>query len=236
VAVQGRRFRACSPARVLAELRELTQRYRPRRIVFRDPAFAHDRERVVRICRGILADPALRPGRTLKWECESRPEHFDRELLRLMSLAGCISVKVGLETTDAAVLTRQGRVAGSDQAASYLARVSELVRACARWGIACRLFALAGLPGQTLAAAQETARFAHALRPTSFTVSALRHYPGLQFTDAACPSAEETCAQWEVLFRAQQSLERAGVQQGPRWEGAVRRFVARLANLRRRAG
>jgi len=50
VVAQGRRFRSQSPERVVGELREIVQRYHPKRIVFRDPAFAHDPMRVEAIC------------------------------------------------------------------------------------------------------------------------------------------------------------------------------------------
>lgn len=197
VVAQGRRFRACSPSRVVAELRELVQRYRPRRIVFRDPAFAQDADRVESICRRILADPTFRPGKNLVWECESHPQHFDRPLLHLMSLAGCVGIKVGLETVEADVLSREGRT--RQDAEGYLAHVSELARACAHEDIALRLFLLVGLPNQTLAGAQETAAFVRSLRPASVSVKALEHYPELRLSAAPTLSQTEIEAQMALL-------------------------------------
>ncbi len=197
VVAQGRRFRACSPARVAAELRELVQRYRPRRIVFRDPAFAHDPDRVESICRRILADSTFRPGKNLVWECESHPEHFDRPLLHLMSLAGCMGIKVGLETVEADVLSREGRT--RQNVKGYLAHVSELAYACAHEDIALRLFLLVGLSNQTIAGAQETAAFVRSLKPASVSVKVLEHYPELRLSAAPTLSQAEIEAQMALL-------------------------------------
>ena len=95
----GRRLRRRSPPKVLDEMAWLAATFRPKRLILRDPVFARDRRRVEEICQGAI-DRKL----PLAWECESRPEHFDRDLLRLMQRAGCTTIKLGLETTSASVL------------------------------------------------------------------------------------------------------------------------------------
>jgi radical SAM superfamily enzyme YgiQ (UPF0313 family)/2-polyprenyl-3-methyl-5-hydroxy-6-metoxy-1,4-benzoquinol methylase len=226
VVAQGRRYRACSPERVVAELVEIVGSYQPRKIVFRDPVFAHDRERVAAICRLILAENALQPGKNLTWECESRPDHFDSELLQLMSLAGCVGVKVGLETTDADVLVQEGRCVAREDVPAYLQRVRALVADCARLGIAARLFVLAGLPGQSVAAAQQTAAFVADLQPDTLTVKPLRDYPGLRSSGAPMPAPEAVAEQARALEAARPSIA-GNNQRTPRWRRALARLVAR---------
>lgn len=223
VVAQGHRFRTASPSRIVAEVHEVVTRYHPTRIVFRDPAFAHDPQRVADICRHILLDSALRPGKTLLWECESRPEHLDRHLLRLMSLSGCMGIKLGLETTDAGVLTQEGRVDEANEVAGYLAHVASLARDCAHFGIACRVFVMAGLPGQTLAVAQETAGFVRALYPDSLSVKAFKHYPECATSPAPEPSPEETAAQIEILTGAREVIAMRPVRRLSRWQRALLR-------------
>jgi radical SAM superfamily enzyme YgiQ (UPF0313 family) len=173
-AAQGHHLRTRSVENVLAELSWLSERFRPGRLVFRDPVFAHDRERVVAICEGIL-----RRGLRLPWECESRPEHFDADLLRLMQRAGCQWVKIGLETTDSQVLQQLRRVGSAEEAAVYLQHVAEVVRACTDLELQCRAFVMAGLPGQDLQMAQHTREFLEQLRPTALNVKAFERYPGI---------------------------------------------------------
>jgi len=224
VVAQGNVYRAHSTAHVVDGLRELVTRYRPQRVIFRDPVFARERQRVVEICHGVLDDPSLAPGRNLRWECESRPEHLDGELLRLMSLAGCVAVKVGLETTNPALLEREGRLLHGQRAADYLQSIARLARDCARWGVACRLFALVGLPGQSADMAEETARFVESVRPDTLSVKTLMRYPGIR-TLPEPVDLSETRVQIAALHRAQEAMVRLGPRRASRW----RRLVARGA-------
>ncbi|MGB9880683.1 MAG: B12-binding domain-containing radical SAM protein, partial [Anaerolineae bacterium] len=132
-AAQGHRFRTRSVENVLSELDWLSRQFHPVRLIFRDPVFAHDRERVIALCEGML-----RRRLRLNWECESRPEHFDAELLRLMRRAGCQWVKIGLETTDVYLLQKIRRVGSPVEAAAYLDHVAEVVKTCREIGLACR--------------------------------------------------------------------------------------------------
>ncbi len=196
---QGHRYRARSIANVLGELTWLNERFHPDRLVFRDPVFAHDRERVVELCTGMLGSRFA-----LNWECESRPEHFDVGLLRLMQRAGCQWVKIGLETTDAGLLMRFRRIGSLEQAESYLQHVSKIVRTCAEIGLRCRLFVMAGLPGQDVAMAQRTRQFVEQLRPAALNVKVCERYPGLGLDIADEGDSE---AQMEVLHQAQMAVE-----------------------------
>jgi radical SAM superfamily enzyme YgiQ (UPF0313 family) len=194
-AAQGHRFRTRSVENVLAELAWVGERFRPARLVFRDPVFAHSRERVVEICEGML-----NRGLHLRWECESRPEHFDADLLRLMQRAGCQWVKIGLETTDEALLQDLRRVASAQQAVEYLHHVADVVRICGQIRLQCRLFVMAGLPGQDVAMAHSTRRFVERLNPTALNVKLCERYPG---TAVQALAGGDDAAQMEVLQQAQ---------------------------------
>ncbi len=198
-AAQGHRFRARSIANVLAELAWVSERFHPTRLVFRDPVFAHNHERVVELCTGMLSR-----GLALSWECESRPEHFDVALLRLMQRAGCQWVKIGLETTDARLLMRLRRIGSLGQAESYLQHVAKIVRTCTEIGLRCRLFAMAGLPGQDVAMAQHTRQFVEQLRPAALNVKVCERYPGLGLDIVDEGDSE---AQMEILRQAQMAVQ-----------------------------
>jgi len=172
VAAQGP-FRPRSPAAVAVEARWLARTFGKPRLIFRDPAFAADREQAVGLCE------ALRKARVrLPWECESRPEHFDRDLLWRMRRAGCQTVKLGLETVDEMLLWGMNRLLPGWTAARYRAHTAELVATCRRLGLNCRVFVMTGLPGETPAALEATLAFLQALRPPAVSVKRYRPYPG----------------------------------------------------------
>ncbi len=215
---QGHYFRTRSAGSVLAELAWLSERFRPTRVVFRDPVFAYNRERVVAVCEGIL-----KRGLHLRWECESRPEHFDADLLCLMQRAGCQWVKVGLETTDEALLQRLRRVDSAEEAAAYLQHVADVVRMCGEIGLYCRLFVMAGLPGQDVTMAQRTGRYVEQLRPAALNVKLFERYPGI---DLQAVTESDYEAQIKVLHQAQAAIESLRpspslIDRGKRWLRSV---------------
>ena len=202
VAAQGR-FRPRSPRRVAAEARWLARTFRPSRLIFRDPAFAGDRERAVELCE------ALRRARVrVPWECESRPEHFDPDLLYRMRRAGCQTVKLGLETVDETLLWGMNRLLPGWTAARYRAHVAELVATCRRLGLNCRLFVMTGLPGETREALEATLAFLRAVRPPAVSVKRYRPYPGTRWGDemgaaTGIPALpEEELTRFEEAMRA----------------------------------
>lgn len=223
-AAQGHRFRARSTENVLAELTWLSERFQPARIVFRDPVFAYDRKRVVALCEGILQRD-LR----LRWECESRPEHFDANLLRLMQRAGCTWVKIGLETTDAPLLQRLRRVESSDEAARYIQQVSDVAACCAEIGLHCRVFVMAGLPGQDVDMARRTATALTQIRPTALNVKQFDAYPGL---DVTVVDEGDLCVQMDVLRQAQVAI--VAVQPMPGWLVRSKRWLRGTLRRNRR--
>ncbi|NLG27376.1 MAG: radical SAM protein [Chloroflexi bacterium] len=227
VVAQGHVHRARSAESVVAELRELVQRYQPQRVVFRDPVFAHDRARVEALCSAIVRDRVLKPGRNLRWECESRPDDLDDELVRMLHVAGCTGIKMGLETVERDVLVQQGRVADVAGVEAYLARVERVVAACRRHSVAARLFVLVGLPGQSVAGTRATAAFAERLRPQALTTKTLELYPGalLSGVDPRHETLDELAA---PLLETQKIVRGAAGHAAPRWRRLVTRAHDRV--------
>ena len=174
VVAHGAFFRSQSPLRTVEEMSWLERTHRPTHVMFRDPVFAHDRERVLAICQGLQ-----QRGVRQSWECESRPEHFDGELLREMRAAGCTTIKVGLESTDPTLLVALKRVASIEAGREYVEQMEYVVRRCRQLGITCRLFVMTGLPGQDKAMLDETAGFLKKLRPDALHIKPYHWYPGV---------------------------------------------------------
>ena len=232
---QGTRFRARSAESVVDELAWLIETLAPKRIVLRDPVFARDRERVAAICHGILRHGGLHPGRNLFWECETRPDHLEAQLVRLMALAGCTAIKAGLETADADLLVAHGRVADAQAAAAYLQRAASLARESANLGVAYRLYTMVGLPGQTEESVRETAGFVTALRPHTLTCKPCKAYPGVSFRGALV-AEDEVARQMGIMEQARSRLADLPQRSPSRWGRALARRIYRLqARLSRRA-
>lgn len=210
VAAQGRELRYQSPERTAYEMAELVRCFHPPHVIFRDPVFAFDRNRVLALCA------ALRHRRLgITWECESRPEHFDARLLRAMQASGCTTVKVGLETTDPELLVAIGRVPDVQAAQRYVQQTTEVIQSCRRLRLLCRVYVMVGLPGQTLESVQRTAHDLWDMRPARLHVKPFRWYPGLGLPQAG---AEDVDRQVALLTRAHR-------QSFSRWRRLARKLI-----------
>jgi len=192
IVAQGNRFRPRPVDEVVDEMAYLAREFRPARVVFRDPVFARERERVLALCEGL----ARRKVR-LAWECESRADDLDAELVQAMARAGCAAVKLGLESADTAVLVAARRVRDAASAEVYRGRALAAAAACARQDVALRVFLLTGLPQESDAAIAETARFVAEMRPSALHVKVVDRYPGTSMDWAV--TAEDAQRRAEVL-------------------------------------
>ena len=98
------RYRARSVANVLEELQYLQDTRGRLHIVFRDPLFSQDRDRVLALCDGMRSR-ALRHT----FECETRLDRLDNALLETMHRAGLRAMSFGVESLASATLKRVGR-------------------------------------------------------------------------------------------------------------------------------
>jgi len=74
--VEGKAWRAQSPERVLAELRDVVERHGIRKIYFRDATFTLDQKRAARLCELIRE-----AGWRLEWMCETHVDCLGDALL-----------------------------------------------------------------------------------------------------------------------------------------------------------
>ncbi|PSN11548.1 hypothetical protein C7293_23865 [filamentous cyanobacterium CCT1] len=171
---QGRNLRARSPQNVVDELDWLSKKLEVKSVLFRDPEFALYRDRVVKICEGIIA-------RNIKmaWRCETRLKDLDESLIALMAQAGCIGINMGIESGDDEVLKNvKRRIIPLDQAQS-------IIKSCHKHNIESFCFFILGLPGETSKSARKTINYALNLKAdfVQFTVST--PYPGTELREWA---------------------------------------------------
>lgn len=97
-----------------------------------------------------------------------------------MGRVGCTTIKIGLETVDDEMLELMGRLHPRQTADDYRDRVLEVLDAAAEVRIACRLFVMVGLPGETYGARAQTREFLASVRPPLLSIKAYRPYAGVR--------------------------------------------------------
>jgi oxygen-independent coproporphyrinogen-3 oxidase len=137
---------------------------------------------------------------------ELDPRHLSRESVANLASLGVNRASLGVQTLDPAVQEAIGRV----QPLSVVTRAFELLRASGIWAINADL--MFGLPRQTLASVEDTARRVLALEPSRLAIFGYAHVPWMKshqrLIDAATlPGAEERMRQAAL---ARKMLEAAG--------------------------
>ncbi|MFQ5772286.1 MAG: B12-binding domain-containing radical SAM protein, partial [bacterium] len=166
-AVQGRKWRMRSPESVVDELAWLTNRLEVNAILFRDPEFALQRDRVVGICEDII-----KRGLRIGWRCETRMEDLDEDLVELMAKAGCLGINMGVESADAKVLQNVKRRAISFE------KTERVIKSCKKNSIETFCFFILGLPGETKQSALKTIDYALRLNSNFAQFAVATAYPG----------------------------------------------------------
>ena len=177
-------FRARSDENVLDELSELCARHRTLHVVIRDPLFTLDRERCFRIAEGIRSR-----GLRFTFECETRMDDLDEDLIRSMHSAGLREIGFGVESVEPLTLKRVARRFIPHE---HMRRMVDL---CWQLGISTTAFYVFGFMQDTEESLEATIRFACELGTTRANFKILTPYPGTPLYKQLKPLVFET--DWE---------------------------------------
>jgi radical SAM superfamily enzyme YgiQ (UPF0313 family) len=177
-------YRSRSVANILDELSYLEDTRGPLHIVFRDPLFTQERERVVDLCDGILSRELSHT-----FECETRLDRLDADLLRVMHRAGLRAMSFGVESVAAGTLKRVGRRPIPEP------HQREMVRQCRELGIATAAFYVLGFAEDTWESIHATIEYSIDLGSSVAQFKILTPYPGTPLFKRMEPTITET--DWE---------------------------------------
>ncbi|WP_129128373.1 B12-binding domain-containing radical SAM protein [Geomonas oryzae] len=164
----GRGVRFRSPESVVRELRLVKERYGLIYFSFRDDTFTANRSRVMEICR-LIEEERLH----ILWNCQSRVNAVDEEMLVAMKRAGCECIQFGVESGSPEMLKALGkRILPAD--------VERAAAAVRRAGINLSVYLITGIPGEGDADLKETVRLIERIKPQDGQVSPLVYYPGTE--------------------------------------------------------
>lgn len=167
VVAQGIPWRGRSARNVFDELEHVVRHDGVTNVVFRDPLFAYDRERVLDLC-----DMLIEADLGLKWQCETAIKTLDDPMIGSMARAGCVSVSFGIESGNPELQKKYSRGKIKDREHAKV-----VMDSCRRHGIATRGFFMIGFPEETPAMARQTMDLAVYLNPDTVQFTAVTPYP-----------------------------------------------------------
>lgn len=179
-------YRARSIANIVDEMERLCDQVRRPYVIFRDPLFTEQRDRVVELCEEIA-----RRGLALTFEAETRLDRLDVDLLDKLYKAGFRAMSFGVESLDPAILKKSGRRPIPQ------AHQREIIAHCRKLGIVTAAFYVLGFLQDDWHSIAATIDYATDLGSTFAQFKMLTPYPGTPMFKQIEPLLTET--DWELF-------------------------------------
>lgn len=164
----SRKARFRSAENVILELTEIEDNIKNCILYFSDDTFTMDKERTMKICGKMIS-----AGLKIKWKCDTRVDALDAELINVMQMAGCVRIKIGVESGSDRILTKINKGLNKDV-------IRKGVRLIKDQGVPITIYLMAGFPGETTEDLLETVKFAEELDVDYNSVSIFAPYFGTQ--------------------------------------------------------
>jgi anaerobic magnesium-protoporphyrin IX monomethyl ester cyclase len=162
----GRGYRVRSAKKVVDDMEALHNKYGESQFSFYDDAFTINRKHTLDMCADIKARKL-----NIEWDCETRVDAVDQELLEKMRDAGCITVWYGVESGSEKILGQMHKKINREQ-------VREAFKLTQKTGMMTIASAVIGFPGETEETAWETINFINSLNPDDIGCYVATPYPG----------------------------------------------------------
>jgi radical SAM superfamily enzyme YgiQ (UPF0313 family) len=158
-AVYGQSYRRRSPESVVDEIEFLQKNYQFDLVWFVDDVFTVSHKWLGEFHQVLQAR-----GVQLQFECITRADRLNHEVLRLLRACGCFRVWIGAESGSQRIIDAMDRRVDVQQ-------VRSMIRAARAEGIQAGTFIMLGYPGETEADIRETVRHLKEANPDLFTIT-----------------------------------------------------------------
>jgi anaerobic magnesium-protoporphyrin IX monomethyl ester cyclase len=191
----GRGYRMRSAKNVVDEMQLVHDKYGVDQVTFYDDAFSVDRNRVVEICRE-LRNRNLK----LKWDCGTRVDMVDRELLETMHDAGCFAVWLGVESGSELILGAMNKKIKIEQ-------TKQAYKTAHQVGLMTIANVVLGFPGETEETALQTINLVKELNPDDVGFYIATPYPGTPMYDEVVKNGWLRITDFDRTTRRDQPLK-----------------------------
>jgi anaerobic magnesium-protoporphyrin IX monomethyl ester cyclase len=158
-AVYGLSYRRRSAARVVEELAKVIRDYNPDSLWFVDDVFTISHKWLRE-----FADELKRQDVKISYECITRADRMNEDVIRLLESTGCFRVWIGAESGSQKVIDLMDRRVKVGQ-------VREMIKLSRTYGIETGTFIMLGYPGETEQDIEETILHLKDSNPDHFTIT-----------------------------------------------------------------
>jgi len=168
-AVYGLSYRRRSPKKVVEELRIIKESYNPDSIWFVDDVFT-----VSHLWLNEFNEELKKHDVKINYECITRSDRMNEDVLRIMKESGCFRVWIGAESGSQKVIDAMDRRINVNQ-------MREMIKLTKKKGIEAGTFIMLGYPGETEKDIEETIYHLKKSNPDHFTITVAYPIKGTEF-------------------------------------------------------
>lgn len=162
----GTAYRARDPIKVADELEWLKNEQKAGTFSFYDDAFTYDQQRAIKICEEIKR---RRIG--IPWDCQTRVDKINREVLVKMKEADCQLVSFGAESGCQKILDAVHKRTTVEQNEAAIKLAKDV-------GLSVAMSVVIGYPSETAESLQQTFKFIKRAKPDYVYLCLATPYPG----------------------------------------------------------
>ena len=183
-----------SPENVVDEINYVYHTFGTRFFYFIDDTFTLDKRRTEKILN-LLSNLHL----PIQWICDTRVNVLDENLLLLMKSAGCVRVKIGVESGSDRIL----QLIKKNITVNQIRTTVDLIK---KTGLDVTIYLMAGFPSETKEDMLQTLAFAQELDPTYYSISIVTPYPGTEIYDEMLQSGKMPLKKWEFFYHQSRDM------------------------------
>lgn len=158
-AVYGQSYRRRPANQVAEEMKMLKEKYNPDALWFVDDVFTVSHKWLIAFKEEVLQQDAVIP-----FECITRAERLNDEILQLLKDVGCFRIWIGAESGSQTIIDAMDRRVDVNQ-------VKKVIQDTNAMGIETGTFIMLGYPGETEKDITETIQYLKDANPTLYTIT-----------------------------------------------------------------
>ncbi|WP_422355837.1 B12-binding domain-containing radical SAM protein [Roseivirga pacifica] len=170
-AVYGQSYRRRSPKLVVEELKQLIEEYKPDTFWFVDDVFTVSHKWLKEFCETLTQENV-----SIQFECISRADRMNSEVISLLKEAGCFRVWIGAESGSQKIVDAMDRRVSVEH-------VRDMIVETQKHGIQAGTFIMLGYPGETMEDIKETIHHLKVSNPDHFTITVAYPIKGTSLYD-----------------------------------------------------
>lgn len=194
-AVYGLSYRRRSPEKVVQELEQIKNDYNPDALWFVDDVFTISHKWLT-----SFRDELLKKDILIPYECITRADRMNEEVIKMLKETGCFRVWIGAESGSQRVIDLMDRRVDVNQ-------VRDMIKLTKKHGIQTGTFIMLGYPGETEADIEETIQHLKESDPDHFTITVAYPIKGTELYQEV-EATQTTDLDWSTTTDRQIDFER----------------------------